>query len=348
MLALRKTAARSGLSLVDAPKPGPLGPTDVLIEVAAVGICGSDLHVDDWSQGYEFMERLLPLTLGHEFSGRVAAIGGQVTSVAVGERVVAWPSAPCNICAPCKSGATQNCADKRTIGLQRDGAFASHVVAREGGVFALPDGIDYEIAALVEPLCVGARAVVLGGVSQGQRVVVFGPGTIGLAAAMFARLSGAVEVAIVGFDDAPRLAVAEALGFSKVFDLAHERAAESLRALFSQADVVFEATGHPSTVGEGLGLLRNEGALVLTGIHAQPATVDLLAIVRRKLKLLGSHGSRREDWARVIATLERYSEAFRPMITHRLPLARALEGFSLAHSRTASKIIIHPQEGDAQ
>ena len=348
MIALRKTAATPGLALVEAPEPGPLGPNEVLIDVAAVGICGSDLHVDEWTAGYEFMEPLLPVTLGHEFSGRVAAVGSHVTSVAIGERVVAWPSAPCATCEPCKSGAPQNCTDKRTIGLQRDGAFARRVVARESGVFQLSDKVDDDLAALVEPLCVGARAVAVANVVQNQKVVVFGPGTIGQAIAMFARLSGAADVAIVGFNDAPRLAVARALGFSQTFDLAEADAHEHLRRSFAQADVVFEATGHPSTPSDGLELLRNEGALVLTGIHARPATVDLLAIVRRKLRILGSHGSRREDWARVISTLERHGDAFRPMITHRLPLSRVEEGFSLAHSRAASKVIIHPQEGLAR
>lgn len=348
MLALRKTVASPGLSLVDAPEPGPLSPNEVLIDVAAVGICGSDLHVDEWTQGYEFMERLLPVTLGHEFSGRVAAIGSHVTSVAVGQRVVVWPSAPCATCEHCKAGASQNCSDKRTIGLQRDGAFARRVVAREAGIFLLPDSVDHDLAALVEPLCVGARAVAVGNVAQNQKVVVFGPGTIGQAIAMFARLCGAASVAIVGFGDAPRLAVAQSLGFSDTFDLAQDDALEKLRKGFGGADVVFEATGHPSTLSDGLDLLRNEGALVLTGIHAQPATVDLLAIVRRKLKILGSHGSRRAEWARVISTLERHGDAFRPMITHRLPLSRVEEGFALAHSRMASKVIVHPQEGNAQ
>src|SRR5690606_22170695 len=134
MLALRKTAAAPGLELVEAPAPGPLDATEVLIAVEAVGICGSDLHVDDWSAGYDFMVPLLPVTLGHEFAGRVAAIGSGVKSIAVGQRVTAWPSAPCSVCRACKAGQPQNCTDKRTIGLYRDGAFASHVIARESGV----------------------------------------------------------------------------------------------------------------------------------------------------------------------------------------------------------------------
>lgn len=348
MLALRKTEAAPGLELTEAPAPGPLGPNDVLIAVEVAGVCGSDLHVDDWSAGYDFMVPLLPVTLGHEFSGRVAAVGAAVKSVSIGQRVTAWPSAPCGFCGPCKSGQPQNCADKRTVGLYRDGAFASHVVAREGGVFPLPDAVDFELAALTEPLCVGARAVATGEVAQGDKVIVLGPGAIGQAIALFARLSGALSVAVAGFNDGPRLKVLKALGFADVFDLSDAAAAEALGARFGGADVVFEATGHPASVADGMQLLRNEGRLVLTGIHAETAPLDLLAMVRRKLQLRGSHGARREDWTRVIETLAHRGEAFRPMITHRLPLTQALEGFALARGRSASKVLLFPGDEETR
>lgn len=342
MLALRKTAAAPGLELIEAPAPGSLAATEVLIAVEAAGICGSDLHVEEWSAGYEFMLPLLPVTLGHEFSGRVTAVGSEVKSVNVGQRVTAWPSAPCGVCRACKSGQPQNCTDKRTVGLYRDGAFASHVVVRENGVFPLPEAVDFELAALIEPLCVGARAVNVGEVRQGHRVVVLGPGTIGQAIAMFARMSGALSIAVAGFNDGPRLETVNRLGFADTFDLADAASANELAGRFAGADVVFEATGHASSIADGMKLLRNEGTLVLTGIHAESALIDLLAIVRRKLQLRGSHGARREDWARVIETLGNRGEDFRPMITHRLPLTQALEGFALARSRSASKVLILP------
>lgn len=349
MLALRKTAPTPGLELTDAPLPCDLAENEVLIAVEAAGICGSDLHVQDWTAGYEFMVPLLPVTLGHEFSGRVEAVGSSVRSVTVGDRVTAWPSAPCGFCRSCKSGRPQNCSDKRTVGLYRDGAFASHTVARESGVFPLPANVDFELAALIEPLCVGARAVAVGDVCQGQKVVVLGPGTIGQAIAIFARLSGAISIAVAGFDDGPRLKVLNAMGFADTFDLSEPASARELQKKFGNADVVLEATGHASSVAEGMRLLRNEGTLVLTGIHAEAASISLLEIVRRKLQIRGSHGARREDWSRVIDTLALNGEAFRPMITDRLPLSRALEGFALARSRRASKVLILPDDAkDAQ
>lgn len=347
MLALRKTAPAPGLELTEAPLPGPLAENEVLIAVSATGICGSDLHVDEWTAGYEFMVPLLPVTLGHEFSGRVEAVGPSVRSVSVGDRVTAWPSAPCGVCRPCKSGKPQNCSNKRTVGLYRDGAFASHTVARESGVFVLPDGVDLELAALTEPLCVGARAVEVGEIRQGHKVVVLGPGTIGQAIAIFTRFSGAISVAVAGFNDGPRLSVLNALGFADTFDLSDASSAADFFERCAGADVVIEATGRASSITDAMRLLRNEGILVLTGIHAEPASIDLLEIVRRKIQIRGSHGARREDWARVIETLAHNGEAFRPMITDRLPLSRAPEGFALAKGRRASKVLILPDEAKA-
>ncbi|MBC7284691.1 alcohol dehydrogenase catalytic domain-containing protein [Hoeflea sp.] len=348
MLALRKMEASPGLALLDTPEPDTVSGTDVLIAVEAVGICGSDLHVDDWSSGYDFMVPLLPVTLGHEFAGRVIAVGPQVTSVKPGQRVTAWPSAPCGVCRACKTGTPQNCSDKQTVGLYRNGAFAAKVIARETGVFELPESVDFELGALAEPLCVGARAVRVADVRPGQKVVVLGPGSIGQAIAIFARQAGAHSVAIAGHDDAPRLEVLSQMGFDESFDLARPGGRDDLLARCAGADIVFEATGHASSIADALELLAMEGTLVLTGIHAEQASLDLLQVVRRKLQIRGSHGTRREDWTHVLRTLAHFGEAIRPMITHRLPLSRALEGFGLARTRNASKVILLPQIKDTQ
>lgn len=343
MLALQKSTPAPGLDLVEiAELPNPTG-TEVLIRVEAVGICGSDLHVDSFSAGYGFMVPLLPLTLGHEFSGTVEAVGPEVAGISVGQRVTAWPSSPCGVCAECHHDRPQNCADKRTIGLMRDGAFAARVMARAEGIFVLPDSVDFELGALTEPLCVASRAVTTGAVRHGDRVVVLGPGTIGQGIAVMARLAGAAEVIVAGFDDAARMEICRALGFSQLIDLSSPTGADALRDLSGSADVVFEATGRAVSITDGLALLRPEGVLVATGIHARNAEFDPTMIVRRKLQIRGSHGTRREDWAAVVTVLAHHGESLRPMISHRLTLAQILDGFRLAHERAASKVMIFPQ-----
>jgi 2-desacetyl-2-hydroxyethyl bacteriochlorophyllide A dehydrogenase len=342
MLSFRKLAPEPGLSLVecaDLPEPAA---GQVLIDVQAVGICGSDLHVQDWSAGYDFMVPHLPLTLGHEFAGTVAAVGPDVGNVAPGDRVTVWPSSPCGVCPACMSGRQQNCRDKRTVGLYSNGAFAPQVMVRAQGALRVDDALDFEIAALAEPLCVGHRAVMVGEVQQGDRVVVLGPGTIGQAIALSAREAGAAHITIAGHGDAPRLAVCRALGFDATIDLAAPGAHAKLAQDCAGSDIVFEATGRAVSVTDGLALLRPEGILVMTGIHAEPVTFEPVDFVRRKAQIRASHGSQAADWAAVIDMLGRKGAALRPMITHRLPLAEIDAGFDLAHKRAASKVMIFP------
>lgn len=346
MLAYRKTKPGQGLSLEEAQAPRQPGAGEVTVEVQAVGICGSDLHVLDWSSGYDFMIPHLPVTLGHEFAGLVTQTGPGVTSVRPGDRVTVWPSSPCGECPRCLADDPANCRNKRTLGLYADGAFASQVVAREAGLFRLPDNVDFEIGALTEPLCVGHRAVEVAEVREGDRVVVLGPGTIGLAIAVAARRKGA-EVAIAGFNDGPRLAVCHAMGFTRTTDLAEDGAHAAFLEAEAEADVVIEATGHISSIADGLALLRKEGVLVLTGIHDQPAQFEPVDFVRRKLQIRASHGSRSEDWRAVLDAVAEDPEALRPLITHREGLAKIADAFGWAKNKEANKVMIFPQQRGA-
>src|ERR1700712_765883 len=122
MIALRKTKAERGLELVEPAEPLP-GPGEVLIAVAAAGICGSDLHADRWTDSYAFMTEHLPVTLGHEFAGRVMALGDCVRDFAIGDRVTAWPSVTCGRCRACRRQEPHDCEAKSIIGLHRNGAF---------------------------------------------------------------------------------------------------------------------------------------------------------------------------------------------------------------------------------
>lgn len=343
MLAYRKRLPSPGLSLDDCAEPSAPGEDEVTIRVEAVGICGSDLHVADWSGGYDFMRPHLPVTLGHEFAGVIEATGPGVTGVKAGDRVTVWPSSPCGRCVDCARGRPRNCRNKSTLGLYRDGAFAPLVTARARGAFAIPDALGFEIAALTEPLCVGCRAAKTGEVAPGDKVLVLGPGTIGQSIAIFARQAGATEIGIAGMNDMARLEVCNRLGFDRTYDLSDPMARERMQADFADADVVFEATGRAESVQDGLALLRMEGTLVMTGIHSGAVSFDGTPFVRGRRQIRASHGSGEEDWHAVIATLSDPALDLGPMITHRLPLSRIAEGFELAAGRRASKVMIFPQ-----
>ncbi len=209
---------------------------------------------------------------------------------------------------------------------------------------AVPDNVDSELAALAEPLGVGAEAVLTGEVRLGDTVLVLGPGTIGQAIALMARLAGAARVIVAGRADAPRFDVLRALGFTDLVDVAEGPLREQVMALTGDrpVDVVLEATGVPSTLNEGMSVLRKGGVIVAAGIHADALVLPLTEFVRMRYQLRATHGAARRTWDRVMAQLSRDPEGFRPMVTHRLPLERGIEGFELARQRAASKVILTP------
>ncbi len=343
MLALRKTQAGFGLEAVEVPEPGAPAAGEVTVRVEAVGICGSDVHAYEWTDGYGHMVPFLPVTMGHEFAGVVVASGASAavaegTRVSVhprlmrGDGLASWPAEPARR------------GTRLTIGLTADGGFARLINVPAGNVLPLPDSVDAELGALVEPLSVAAEAVLVGGIGLGDTVLVLGPGTIGQGLALMARAAGAGRVLVAGRGDEPRYAVLRALGFHDIIDVTEAPLAERVLAITGGApvDAVLEATGHPASITDALPVLKREGVLVVAGIHAAPLSLPLTAFVRNRHQLRASHGSEPRTWERVIALLARDADSYRAMITHRLPLDRGLEGFELARQRAASKVILTP------
>lgn len=343
MLALRKTRPAFGLEAVEVADPGAPGDGEVIVRVDAVGICGSDVHIYEWTDGYDFMIPHLAVTMGHEFAGRVSAAASD-SGVDVGMRVAVMPAVSCGRCLECRRAEPQNCSRRRALGLTVDGGFAKHVRVPAHNLLPLPEAIDAELGALVEPLAVATDAVLVGEVGLGDTVLVLGPGTIGQGLALMARAAGAARVIVSGRADGPRFEVLRQLGFSDIVDVAEAPLAEQVHRLTGggSVDVVLEATGHPPSVAEALGVLRKGGVLVVAGIHPAPLSLPLTAFVRNRHQLRASHSSKRATWDRVVRLMAAGPEAYRPMITHRLPLARGLEGFELARQRTASKVMLQP------
>ncbi|MCC6382141.1 MAG: alcohol dehydrogenase catalytic domain-containing protein, partial [Dehalococcoidia bacterium] len=276
MLALRKLHAGPGLEAVDVREPDAPEAGELLVRVEAVGICGSDVHVYEWTDGYDFMRPHLPVTLGHELAGHVAGAGPR-TDVPVGTRVAVLPSVACGSCPMCRRSEPESCGRRRTIGLTLDGGFAPLVRVPATNVMALPAGIDAELGALVEPLAVAADAVLVGEGGLGDTVVVLGPGTIGQGIALLARAAGAGRVIVAGRADGPRFDVLRRLGITDTVDVADAPLAEQVLALTGgrPADVVLEATGHPPSITDALPVLKRGGVLVVAGIHPAPLTLPL-------------------------------------------------------------------------
>ncbi|MGK9168990.1 alcohol dehydrogenase catalytic domain-containing protein [Inquilinus limosus] len=343
MNALRKTAAAFGAELVASTAPPTPAAGEVLIAVAAAGICGSDLHAYEWTPGYEFMTAVLPVTLGHEFAGTVRALGPGVTGFAVGDRVTCWPTVACGRCFACRGGEPQHCQNRSIVGLHADGGFAEAVRVPAASCRRVPDGLPLEIAALTEPLSVAVNAVDVADVAPGDRVVVLGPGPIGLGIAFVAQLRGA-RVLLCGLDDNLRLSLARELGIAHCADLAEEPLAAAVARVFDgPADRVIEATGAARSVSDGLAVLRSGGILVVAGIHSGHLDLDLTRFVRDKKQLRAAHDTTARAFETAIEVLTAHAAVLSRLVTHRLPLARAVEAFELARQRQAAKVLLLPQ-----
>jgi len=346
MLALQKTRDGEGLELRDVPRPAAPGPGEVQLRILATGICGTDLGIDRWGAGYAaMMGPALPVTLGHETVGIVAALGEGVQGIAAGDAVVVNPAIACGACARCAAGDPVGCLDRRPFGMVLDGAFASHVNIDAAYAYRLPDHVPTELGALVEPLSVGQHALDVAGFEPGHRVVVFGPGPIGQGAALLAKRQGAAEVVVAGYNDAARFATLRALGIDLLVDMSEDDAPERLKALAGPGfDIAIEAAGVGSVVDRALAVLRSQGVLALAGMGERSASFDMGLMVRNRLQMRGVSRIPPEVWPRVIATLAKAPDAFAPLITHRMDLSRADEAFALARSGQSSKILLFPED----
>jgi L-iditol 2-dehydrogenase len=265
--------------LEERPLPEP-GSREVLVEVTAVGVCGSDVHYYEHGRIGQHVVRA-PLVLGHESAGRVAAVGESVTKHAVGDRVTLEPGVPCGRCEQCRAGRYNLCPDVVFFATPPiDGAFTNHVVIHEDFAFALPDELSDDVGALMEPLSVGIWACRKAGVQAGDRVLVTGAGPIGLLAMQVAVANGATQVEVSDVNE-HRLALAERTGATRGVRAGGEAP--------STADVLIECSGHPAALQAGIGALRPGGTAVIVGMGpGETAEVPLALIQNRELWLTGT------------------------------------------------------------
>ncbi len=232
MKAIVKAKPVIGINVLDVPVPKPRT-DEVLIEVKAVGICGSDIHIYEWTSGYEFMEKYFPVTLGHEFSGVVAEVGPEAEGkFRPGERVTSETGKICGRCFYCQQGKGVLCEQRLQfgrIGIERDGAMASFLTVPWTSLHRIPPTVTFEEAAMAEPAGVALGAVRTAVIEPGDDVAIIGPGPIGLMILQMCRARGAGRVAVLGLkEDASRLKVAKELGADPVFIAGQEDAAKTI------------------------------------------------------------------------------------------------------------------------
>lgn len=331
------------IGVEDVPEP-EAGPDDLVVEVSACGICGSDLHT---YQHGSFVEP--GQVMGHEFSGRVVKAGSEVQGVGVGDRVTAVPIVPCGECARCHEGRYNLCAVAWTTGIAygKPGAFAERVrIPRsvEGqNVFKLSNEVNDEAGATVEPLAVAVHAVKLADGVEGSTVLVLGLGTIGQQVVQVLRARDAKKV--IGVDlSALRLDAARELGAEALDGAAGiEQAVADALGPGQEIDVVFECSGVPALATAALESIRAGGTIVVLALYDDPVTFNPTALVQKELRLQGSIAYTSEDFADAIELLRTGAARADTLITQREKLDDVADAFLVQLEKDRSlKVLVMP------
>lgn len=290
------------VALRDVPVPA-IGPRDVLLRVRGVGVCGSDLH--QWRNAASWSVRY-PVVLGHEFAGEVAAVGEEIRGFRPGDRVVSETAAViCEECIYCRSGLYNVCPNRKGFGYGVDGAMAEYVRVPARCLHRIPENLSYEEAAMTEPGCVAANAVLeLSQVKPADFVVVLGPGPIGLMCLQMARLGSPGELWMVGTArDTQRLRVAANLGATRTLVAGEQDVTEEARRVGDGlgAHLVVDATGYSAPLQTALQTVRPMGQVTKVGWGHEPFNASLDPLVGKAVRLQGSFSHNWKTWERVLS-----------------------------------------------
>jgi L-iditol 2-dehydrogenase len=331
------------LELADLPKPVP-GKEEVLIRVAACGICGSDVHGYDGSSG----RRIPPIVMGHEAAGRIAAMGSGVKGFSEGERVTFDSTIFCGACKHCARGEINLCDNRQVLGVscgdyRRAGAFAEFVAVPARIVHKLPDSLPFAEAALLEAAAVAIHGVELSQVAAGDTALVIGAGTIGYLTASALRVAGCLRVFVADVD-ATRLKMVEKTGAKPILTSGDDLVAQ-VSSLTGGAgvDVVIEAVGRNETVQAAIGSVRKGGCVTLVGNITPEVTLPLQKVVSRQIRLQGSCASAGE-YPKAIELMANGAIDVKPLLTAIVPLEEGPAWFERLHAREANliKVVLTP------
>lgn len=341
MVALKKTAAAPGLTWrPEAPTP-PIGPHDVLVAVTHAGICGTDRHIYEWD-AWSASRIPVGITIGHEFVGRVAAVGEAVSKVEVGVRVSGEGHIGCGVCEPCRTGNGHICEKVDIIGIDRDGCFGGYIAMPEDNIWPVHDAIPDHIAAIHDPLGNAMHTVMSAGVS-GRSVLITGVGIIGLMAVAIARSAGAGQIFAVDVDE-KRLALARKFGANVTYSATDPDWPKLVRqATHNQGpQVLLEMSGHPTAIRQGFQSLRNGGTVAMLGLPSKPVEFDLPnAIIFKGATVLGINGRRMyETWYQVEGFLLSGRLQLDEIVTHQIDLMDFERGFRLMQAGEAIKVVM--------
>lgn len=320
----------------DWPKP-VVKPGWVLVAVAACGICGTDIHIEE-----DTHKNWPPVVLGHEYTGRIVEIGEGVEGWNIGDRVVCEQHhGACMKCDACRRGAIHLCPSKRSPGWGIDGAFADLVLLPAWLLHKVPNGVSFRAATVTEPTAICITGLDRVALKPGEKVLVIGPGPIGLISALLAKASGASQVVVVGRSSSrKRLELAESLGLS-IYELNDE---DPISVIGDTFDVSIDSTGAGESFSLACKATRRQGRVLQLGIAStETVPFNLNVAIYRALTISMSMSSEYSSWDRALALME--SGAYDPIpLTSIYALDDWKTAFADVHSRRAVKALITPQD----
>ena len=333
----------------DMPDP-TCGPEDVSIEVKYAAICGSDV-----ATYFNGGEKGGICIVGHEFAGTVVQVGSQVSDWKPGDRVVSDNTGHvCGKCHACTSGLFLNCMERVALGYGMDGGFAKYVKIpgeilriHKWALMRIPDGVPYEYAAILDPICNAYKAVAQeSGLRPGESAIVFGPGPIGLLATQFCHIMGAKDVIMVGLsaDKALRLDVAYEMGVTEFIASDAEDFVSRIHEVcgVEGADVAIDCAGAPSVLLQAISGVRKDGTIVKVGASTAPLNFSLNDLTYRAQIVKGHHAYDVISWRNCLGLLSKNMLRLDPLITHILPLEQWERGIHMMRNREGIKILLQP------
>jgi propanol-preferring alcohol dehydrogenase len=327
------------LAIEEVPTPSP-GPGEILMKVAACGVCHTDLHYIE--HGVATFKKP-PLILGHEAAGTVAALGPGVTNFKVGDRILLPAVVTCGRCTLCRTGRENICSQMVMFGNNVDGAYAEFVVAPAKDAFPLPEEVPLEEGSIIaDAVSTPYHAVKnRARIEPGEVVVVFGCGGVGINAVQMAAVAGGIVIAV---DIADRkLEWARKFGAQQIYNPTGREAVKELRKLTAGGpDVVLEAIGNPTTIAQGYDLVRTGGRLCVIGYTNQPLSLNPAKLMYREVTVVGSLGCRPVDYPRLIEMVRVGKVEVRAQVTHRFPLDKIGDAFEVMRRGESLRSIVIP------
>ena len=337
MDAIVKPVAGVGLELRRVPVPEP-GPGEVLIKVHKTAICGTDVHIYDWTP-WSAEHVKPPMVIGHEYVGEIAALGAGVTGLSLGMRVSGEGHITCGHCHNCHTGNIQWCKNTHSVGVDRDGAFAEYVCIPASNVIIIDPSLDEDVVSFFDAFGNATHTALMFNL-VGEDVLITGAGPIGVIAVGICQYAGARRVVITDMNEY-RLDLARKMGADAAVNIGKTNLEDVMhqQGLVEGFDVGLEMSGSGAALKQMLSVMRNGGKISLLGLGNGPISLDMNLIIGKGLTLQGIYGRKMDNWHQMSYMVQGGLD-LTPVITHRFHYTDFEKGFAAMHSGNSGKVVL--------